>query len=693
MTRMPFSTKLLVPFLLLVSSSFLFGQQQNSVLLVTIDTLRADRIGRGLTPNIDLLAAQGVSFSHAITPVPLTLPAHASLLTGLYPAYHGVRDFTGQGLADRFTTLAEIYQHRGFHTAAFVSAFVVDGTWGLNQGFETYYDHFEKDLERQIQPGTIERTGDQTIDRVLEWLQKRPDGPFFLWVHLFDPHSDYDPPEPFRSRFQSRPYDGEIAFADSQIGRLLRYLREVGLYEDLVIALTSDHGESLGQHGESEHGFFIYDATIRIPLIIKLPGRESPLGLKQPVSLIDVAPTLLQISGIQPTDEMQGQGLYALISKGSQPFNEGVYSETLYPFRSFGWHDLKAYRTGRYKYIEAPKPEFYDLEKDPGETENLFEKQPSLAVSHRAQLLALYEKYQSLKESSTPSPSPDVLAKLRALGYLGSSSRGSAKGPSSQLADPKDKIHTFNRILQAMDRAQSGQWEQSNRVIQELLESEPTLFVAYNLQGENYLKLGKVEAAVKQFGKALQLRPDWEEAAFNLARAYQMEENLEAAHAGFERVLRINPENFFARFNLGSLLMSTSLERALSHFHRALTQRPDFIPLQRNLGVTLTDLKRFSEAEPYLLKVLALDPTDSVSHNYLGITYRNTGRLELAIQHYQKALEINSQYTPARLNLAFAYRQAGDRVKAGEEFQAVCLTNPTLCERYRSFFRDRNPNN
>ncbi len=690
MTPIPVCTRLLLSFLLVVSSSVLFGQQQNSVLLLTVDTLRADRVGRGFTPNIDSLAAQGVSFSNAITPVPLTVPAHASLLTGLYPVYHGVRDFTGQGLADRFTTLAEIYRQSGFHTAAFVSAFVLDGIWGLHLGFEIYYDHFEKALERQIQPGTIERKADQTVDQVLQWLRERPDGPFFLWVHLFDPHSDYDPPEPFRSRFQFRPYDGEIAFADAQIGRLLSYLRDVGLYQDTVIVLTSDHGESLGEHGESEHGFFIYDATIRIPLILKLPGGETPVRLKQPVSLLDVAPTLLQISRIQRPDEMQGKGLYALINQGSQPFQDGVYSETLYPFRSFGWHDLKAYRTGRYKYIEAPKPEFYDLEKDPGETENLFDKQRSLALSHRSQLLALYEKYQEVKESFTPSPSPDVLAKLRALGYLGSSSGNSGQGSSGALADPKDKIYTFNRILQAMDRAQLRQWEHSNRVIQELLESEPTLFVAYNLQGENYLGLGNVQAAIKQFSKALELRPDWEEAAFNLARGYQMEGNLEAARRGFERVLEINPENFFARFNLGSLLMSTSLEKALSHFYGAVRQRPDFVPVQRNLGVALTDLKRFSEAEPHLLKALALDPTDSVSHNYLGIAYRNLGRLELAIQHYQKALEINSKYGPARLNLAFAYRQGGDQVKAEEEFQALCRTHLDLCERYRSFFTGPN---
>lgn len=686
MTQRFLHTTVFLCFLLLVSSQLLLAQEHPSVLLVTIDTFRADRLGRGITPNIDSLAAQGVSFSNAITPVPLTLPAHASLLTGLYPAYHGVRDFTGQGLADRFTTLAEIYHQSGFRTAAFVSAFVLDGIWGLEQGFETYYDHFDNELEQQIQPGTIERRGDQTIDRVLEWLQKRSDGPFFLWVHLFDPHSDYDPPEPFRSRFQSRPYDGEIAFADGQIGRLLDYLREAGLYQQTAILLTSDHGESLGEHGESEHGFFLYDATIRIPLIIKLPEGKTPIELREPVSLIDVAPTLLQISRIEPPDEMQGEGLYALINRESQPFREGVYSETLYPLRSFGWHDLKAYRTGRHKYIEAPQPELYDLETDPRETDNLFEKQRSVALSHRSQLSALDEKYQGAQESSIPSPSPDVLARLRALGYVGSSPGNSSQGSSADLADPKDKIQTFNRILEAMDRAQLRQWEKSNQIVQELLKDEPTLFVVYNLRGENYLGLGRVDSAIEEFGQALELRPDWEEAAFNLARAYQMDNNLPAARQGFERVLEINPENFFARFNLGSLLMSTSLEEALSHFYRAVRLRPDFVPLQRNLGAALVDLKRFPEAEPHLLKVLVSDPTEFLSHNYLGTVYRNTGRLELAIQHYQKALEINSEYVQARLNLAFAYRQAENQLKAKEEFQTVCRTRPALCEQYRSYF-------
>lgn len=667
------------------------AEERHSVLLVTIDTLRADRVGTALTPHINAVAREGTLFRNAVTPVPLTLPAHSSLLTGLYPMYHGVRDFTGQGLGPEFPTVAEIYRAAGYRTAAFVSAFVLDSIWGLDRGFQVYYDHFEEELEAAVQPGRIERRGDDTVDQVLKWLSEPSAEPFFLWVHLFDPHSAYEPPEPYRTRFAGRLYDGEVAFADAQLGRLLDHLRRRGLYEKTVIVITSDHGESLGEHGEMEHGFFLYDATVRVPLVVKVPGLGGNSLLDAPVSLVDIAPTLLQISRLRSPGEMQGEGFLALLSNRSRAASEGDYLESLYPLRSFGWSPLRAYRTSSYKFIDAPRPELYDLRRDPGETKNLFEEQTALAFQLQDRLQKLAGRFQGRPQASRPPLPPEALEKLKALGYV--AYRGAPREPSSPelRADPKDKIGVFNQILRAMDLSQLGRLEESSRLLQEILQQEPSLFTARNLLGQNHLRLGQPVQAAEEFRAALTYRPDWEEAVFNLARAYWAQGNREAARLGFEQVLQLDPDNFLARFNLGSLLMSESLPRAVEEFREAEKLRPTYPLLQRNLGAALADLKRFAEAETHLLQARDLNPQDPITRNYLGIVYRNTGRPQLAVQEYEQALRLDPEYTAAYLNLAFAYRDQGDLNKAQQTFQTFCRKAGPACRQYQDYFTQGTP--
>jgi arylsulfatase A-like enzyme len=319
------------------------------VLLVTIDTLRADRVGcygaRSVrTPAMDALAAQGTRFENTLAQVPITLPSHAVILTGTYPMYNGERHYTSPSLPASVGLLAEAFQRHGYETAAFVSAFVLNSTWGLNRGFQTYDDHFAPQQYEIRNPGNIERRAEETVGRLLAWFQARGTGgaapPFFVWLHLYDPHTPYDPPEPFRSQYAGRLYDGEVAYADSQLVRLFDFLRKSGLYDRTLIVLLSDHGESLGEHGEDEHGFFVYNAALRVPLIFKLPrGTGAPRVIRRLVGTIDVAPTLLDLLHVQDPLRRQFQGASLaseILGKGAGS-ERPVYSETYYPRDSFGW--------------------------------------------------------------------------------------------------------------------------------------------------------------------------------------------------------------------------------------------------------------------------------------------------------------------------------------------------------------------
>jgi len=332
-----------------------------NVILITIDTVRADHVGcygaTGIqTPTLDSLARDGIVFERAISQVPLTWPSHAAILTGTYPFQNGVQDFTGQPLDPKFRTVAEAFKRSDYATGAVVSAFVLDRGWGLARGFDFYDDAFSAETFQQKDIGLVDRKAGESVTHALNWLKKTARKPFFLWLHLYDPHSPYDPPEPYRTQYRSHPYDGEIAYADHELGRLVSWLKRSQLYDRSLIVLLSDHGESLGDHGENEHGFFVYNATIHVPLIVKPPAGSGfrSSRVPRPVETIDIAPTLLQSAGIKDVIEKQFQS-HGLLASGTEN-DQAAYSETFYPFSSFGWSPLHALETSRYHYIDAPIP-------------------------------------------------------------------------------------------------------------------------------------------------------------------------------------------------------------------------------------------------------------------------------------------------------------------------------------------------
>ncbi len=490
-----------------------------NVILITIDTVRADHLGcygatDVKTPTLDALARDGILFERAISQVPLTWPSHAAILTGTYPFQNGVQDFTGQPLDPRFRSVAQVFKQQGYATGAVVSAFVLDRSWGLARGFDFYDDAFSAETFRQKDIGLVDRKAGESVTHAISWLQKPARRPFFFWLHLYDPHSPYDPPEPFRTQYRSHPYDGEIAYADHELGRLIAWLKQNRFYDRTAIVVLSDHGESLGEHGEKEHGFFVYNSTVHIPLIVKPPAGSGfrPGRVAAPVETVAVAPTLTRLAGMK--EEIQKQFASPGLLGDKPKSDNAAYSESFYAFSSFGWSPLHALQTSRYHYIEAPVPELYDVQADPQEKNNLAPQQSATVavLKDKLQLLLRQNPFKP-GETGTSGLSPDALEKLQALGYVAYRSPVSAEALAAGLPDPKSKLWEFNSILEAADAFQAGDIDRGKGLLAKVRESDPTMYVVSFMLGENALR-----------------RRAWDEAASRAAKMSRLESQFRSGH-------------------------------------------------------------------------------------------------------------------------------------------------------------------
>ena len=671
------------------------SRSRPSVLLVTLDTVRADHLrcygySRIETPNLDGLAAEGVRFTNAYTQAPITLPAHAVILTGTYPMYNAVRDFTSVGLPGSVPTLAEKLRREGYHTAAFVSSFVLNSMWGLNRGFEVY-DDAALDAGVKNSPFLLARRGDVTTDRLLDWIASKGREPFFAWVHLYDAHSPYRSPEPYRRRYPHRPYDGAVAFDDAQIGRVIARLRALELYDSTAIVVLSDHGESLGEHGESEHGFFVYNATLQVPLILKLPGETAKARVvSQPVATLDVAPTIAEICKLPSADFASFQGQSLLRSMDESPFKppEEVYAESYYPRDSFGWHELRALVTPNFKYIEAPRQELYDLRRDPGERVNIIATHSDLASSLRDRLSAFDSKFAAQgAPSSIASLDPEVLEKLKSLGYIGYKAATLDRVPDAQRADPKDKIATLNQVLRAADLTRLRQYADADRLLSRLERDEGTLYVVPFEKGENEMAWGKPQPAAGEFRKALALNPTFDQAALGLGRAYFLLGQDSQATTAFELALRLNPRNFLARVALAKAYWRRDLlEKAEPELDQVVEAHPEFTEARADHGIVLAKLRKYREAAAEIQRALESGYRDATAYNYLGIAHAELGDAAQAMRDYQQAVALNPRYAAAYLNLALQYRKQGQPTKAQSCYKKVCELSDALCRQYASQF-------
>jgi arylsulfatase A-like enzyme/Flp pilus assembly protein TadD len=685
------------------------GSAKSSVILITIDTVRADHVGcygaqTVKTPTLDALAHDGVVFERAISQVPLTWPSHAVILTGTYPFQNGVQDFTGQPLAQQFRTVSQAFQKAGYATGAVVSAFVLDRSWGLARGFDFYDDAFSAETFEKKDAGLVDRRAGESVAHAIAWLTKTPRRPFFLWLHLYDPHSPYDPPEPYRSEYRSHLYDGEIAYADHELGNLMSWLKQNHLYDSSLVVALSDHGESLGEHGEDEHGFFVYNATVHVPLIVKPPaGSGIPAGRHHgPVETAAVAPTLLQLAGVKDSvDSIYAQfqsrallgtmlskksgadqaGSQAANPSATQPARDPAYTETFYPFSSFGWSPLHALESERFHFIEAPKPELYDLEADPGETRNIAAEQPATVAVLREKMQALLAHNPFTRQNAgAGNLSPDAQEKLRALGYFGFRAAVSSESLKQGLADPKDKLWEFNSILKAQDAFQRKEDDQAEALLTEVQQKDPQIYVIPFLLGESALRRQNWEGAVEQLQRCLALNPNFDNAMTGLARALAKLGRVDEAKSWLNKALQSNPQNYRAWYQAGLLDAVSNPAAALSAYEKTIAIQPNFSAGQRDLGMLLFQQKNYAAAASHLEKALGLGLEDARLHNFLGICYNRTNWTLKALHEFQRAIKLDPNLAEAHLNLAYAHQLLHHAKAAHEEYAAACKLDEAFCK-------------
>ncbi len=664
------------------------GRATVNVILITIDTVRADHLGcYGATdihtPTLDALAHDGIVFERAISQVPLTWPSHAAILTGTYPFQNGVQDFTGQPLDPRFRSVAQVFKQQGYATGAVVSAFVLDRSWGLARGFDFYDDAFSAETFQTKDVGLVDRKASESVSHAINWLQRTPKRPFFLWLHLYDPHSPYDPPEPFRTQYRGHLYDGEIAYADHELGRLIAWLKQNRLYDRSLIVFLSDHGESLGDHGEKEHGFFVYNSTVHIPLIVKPPVGSGirPGRVARPVETVAVAPTLLRLAGMKNAAEKEKQFQSAGLLGDEAEKQDAAYSESFYSFSSFGWSPLHALETGRYHYIEAPEPELYDLTTDPGEKNNLARQQTATVavLEDKLQTLLRQNPYKPA-ENGASGLSPDALEKLRALGYVAYRSPVSPEALAAGLPDPKSKLWEFNAILEAGDAFHANDYATGEALLAKVQEKDPQMYIVPFMLGEGAVRQQKWDEAAAAFQKCLQLNPNFDQAMTGLSRAYIYLGKSEEAAQWARNALKINPANYRAWYQLGVIESKTDRDAALEDYKKALSIQASFAPVRRDLGMLYFQKQDYAQAAEHLAKAADLGVNDAPLYNFLGIAYGHTNRRAKAVESYKRAIKLDPNLAEAHLNLGFAYQKMSQAKAAADEYAIACRLEQRFCQ-------------
>jgi arylsulfatase A-like enzyme/Flp pilus assembly protein TadD len=636
-----------------------------NVVVITLDTTRADRLGcygfpRAETPNIDALAGDAVLFEHATATVPLTFPSHSSIFTGLVPPHHGVRDNGGYFLDDKNVTLAERLKEAGWTTGAFIGAWVLESRWGLAQGFDEYSDRFQLSKYKVVSLGTVQKRGDEVMDDALAWMERVRGRKFFAWVHLYDPHAPYDPPEPFASRFRDQPYQGELAYTDHVVGRLTGWLRERGLMERTLIVLTGDHGESLGDHGEAAHAYFIYGSTTHVPLIVRTPWGRRGRSATQ-VSSVDIMPTVLDLVGQPPQPGIDGVSLGRAVLDPAAALAHVAYSETYFPRYHFGWQHLRSLRDGRYTFIDAPQPELYDVTADPAESHDIFKAYSQRAETLRRKLEALARA----REEGVPSRQamdPETLQRLAALGYVGNVID---VDPDAVLPDPKVKLKLFQAMGAAKSLAQEDRYEQAVAKMREVVAEDPHIIDAHLTLGNWLVRLRRGDEAAAAFKQALSLKPDDDVALSNLARVYlgrgREKDTLDALEV-FKMALRRNPGNPQSWYQLATIYLDVGrLDDAEATFKEALAANPRMGASYNGLGVIEFTWGRGDAGARLIEKGLELEPRLRTAEYNLGRIAEARGDSSAAEARYRTELETYPDNGRARFNLAQILRARGDR--------------------------------
>ena len=644
-----------------------------NVLLITIDTLRPDRLScysdeHIQTPQIDSLAEKGALFLKAFAHTPTTLPSHTNILLGTTPIYHGVHDNQNFIVRDEFLTLTEHLKSSGYATGAFVGAFPLDSRFGLTQGFDVYDDYYGSKNYQEF--SYVERPAEVVVRKAMDWLENQKN-PWFLWIHCFDPHQQYNPPEPFKTDYKDAPYNGEVAYVDHELGKLFAYMKKNQWGDNTLIIFTGDHGESLGQHGESTHGYFAYNSSIWIPLIIVSPGMK-PVVADQNVGHVDIFPTVCDILGLQKPDFCQGISLEPVLNgkKVNKLTSRDIYFESLYPYYNRGWAPLTGIIQDKTKYLDSPIPELYSLEKDFDETENHAEIENLSPYKKRLEKLMEEQSYSG-KAAAAKKADRDTLERLKSLGYL-SSPQVSLKETFSREDDLKLLLPYQNQLQQAMGAYHKGNVDEGIKILQKIVQERedfdqayaylatlykvkrdykkaveilregyqncPTSYKVITTFGIFLTELREYEAAIQILQEGLKLI-DYDPDIWNyLGVAYWRKGDLDEALEAFGKSLSLDHNYSIAFNNIGSVYLSKFL---------ATKDRSDLDPSIQNFE-----------------KAIELDPAYASAYNGLGAAYSQAGDIEGAIHSWEKAVEINPKLGFSLYNLGLSYLRKGDKNRA-----------------------------
>jgi arylsulfatase A-like enzyme/tetratricopeptide (TPR) repeat protein len=662
-------------FIVFLLPLLLYGAPSNqwNVVLVSIDTLRTDRLGcygrrPTVSPTIDALALEGVQFDHAYTPAPLTLPAHTSLLTGLYPNRHGIHD-NGERLGASAETLAEAFRGSSYETAAFIGSFILDRRFGLSRGFDEYVGSFDLHRHAGDDPGAVQIRGDQVEKAAEEWIKRPHNRPFFVFLHFYDLHGPFLLPSPWRERYSRNLYDGELAYVDHLLSRFRAAIRAAGIGAKTILVVTADHGEGLGEHGESNHGFFVYNSTIRVPLIIRFPdGRGAGRRVASVVRLIDVGPTVLAVCGLSAFKAADGVSLLDAIERDAK-LDLSAYSESVYPLRHFHCAPPMAWTTTDYSFIQAPRVELYAHRTDSAETHNITAQHPDVVREFRDKLRPFALAVSSAGASKA---SPDTLTKLKSLGYLGGSSV-----VASNLADAKDRIKLFGQYQAALAEEAAGRADRAIAQLEQVLAVDPDIIGARIELGLARQRMHQDQEAVKDFQTALRVDPRNALVHYNLGVSLSNLHDDDNALREFDLAAALEPSTSRALVGRGLAQARKGMIReAIASLTAALEiDRNDFDALY-NRGSLLGMLRQWDGSWRDLNRAAEVEPGDARVHVALGTLHAHTGDNNGALREYERATALDPRSSVAHSGLGLVYRKLGQDAKGSAELSKALELDP-----------------
>jgi arylsulfatase A-like enzyme/predicted Zn-dependent protease len=663
--------------------SLLTGDRSLNVLVITLDTIRADRLGAYGNPHIrtefvDGLADRGVLFENCIAPTPLTLPSHTSLFTGTYPVFHGVRDNGNYVVPAELTTMAELLSEAGYRTGAFVGAFVLSSRWGLDQGFETYTEPKGGYDPSLVSFSQIQRRADGVVDDALAWLKEEPEKPWFAWVHLYDPHLTYDPPPAFAREYSEDPYLGEVAYADADLGRLHGFLKSSGLDSNTIVIFAGDHGEGLGDHGEHDHGLLLYQTTSRTPLIIFHPNAPSS-GVRRDevVSLVDILPTLAEAVGLPLPESVQGRSLWPLIG-GEGAFDERpVYAETYYPKLHFGWSPLTALQDRQFQLIQSSDPELYDLENDPRQEEDIFGTNSSVAERMTGDLEDLIEQLEQGALDAASTPDADTIAKLAALGYVAGGASPAEGPPAADLPSPRSMLWLYNLLMAANNAVAAGDEAGGEKKLLELLEANDSLVDGWVSLGKLYREQGRMADALVAFREANARRPQDPFLVSRLANALISAQLPAEAEQHLLVAQEKHPDNPLIVFAMARVMESTGrFAEAENLFRRALELDPLSAPTHVRLAALALRRGDLNAGREELEAALKLDPRVAEANVFMGQLLERKNQIEEAAQAYRNELAYSPNSLPAAIALSRLEGRRGRHAEQEQVLRNAIQTNP-----------------